>query len=67
MEEINSVNKGNIMAKPFYWSDDKLGTLIDMYQERIYLYNTKHKDYFNRDIRNKAFSEIAKEHGTTGN
>ena len=40
------------MAKSFYWSDDKLGTLIDMYQERIYLYITKHKNYFNRDIRN---------------
>ena len=55
------------MAKPFYWTHNKLGTLIDMYQERINFYNTKHKDYFNRDIRNKAFSEIAKEHGTTGN
>ena len=54
------------MSKTCYWSDEKLETLVDMFQERTYLYNVKQKEYFNRDKRNKAHSDMAKELGTTG-
>ena len=30
-----------------------------MYEDRSCLYNTKHQEYFNRDKRSKALSEIA--------
>ena len=55
-----------LMSKTCYWSDEKLETLVDMFQERTNLYNVKHKEYFNRDKRNKAHSDMAKELGTTG-
>ena len=57
------------MAKPYNynWTDEKLELCIDLYQVRPYLYNTKHSEYFNRDKRNKALSDMAKEIGTTGN
>ena len=55
------------MAKPYYWTDYCLELLIDLYQERPSLYNTKHPDYFNREKRNKALSDMAKLIGTTGN
>ena len=54
------------MSKTCYWSDEKLETLVDMFQERTYLYNVKQKEYFNRDKRNKAHSDMAKELGITG-
>ncbi len=41
------------------WTADAVGRLIDAIQERPCLYNTKLKDYFNRDKRSKAFSEIS--------
>ena len=55
-----------LLERPFYWSDEKQQVLIDIFQEKAYLYNTKHKDYFNRDIRNKVLNEMATEFGTTG-
>ena len=54
------------MTKAYHWTDDRLEFLIDLYKEGPYLYNTKHAEYFNRDMRNKALSDMAKEIGTTG-
>lgn len=40
--------------------------LITLYEEKPCLYNTKLKDYFNRDLRGKALQEIADKLGRTG-
>ena len=43
----------------YTWSYEKITELIDMYEDRPCLYNTKHQEYFNREKRRKALSEIA--------
>ena len=40
--------------------------LINLYEERPCLYNTKCTDYHNRDHRRKSLEEIANKIGTTG-
>ena len=40
--------------------------LIDLFEERPCLFDTKHKDYFNRDLRSKALDQISKEIGFPG-
>lgn len=50
----------------FEWTEVNVSELISLYEERPCLYNTKSKDYFNRDHRSKALDEIAKKLGTTG-
>ena len=42
----------------YTWTHDKLVEFNDLYKERPCLYSTKHKNYFNRDTRSKALSEI---------
>ena len=48
------------------WTIEKTAELIDLYQEKPCLYNTKHKNYFNRDHRAKALSEISEVIGLEG-
>ncbi|XP_060875195.1 uncharacterized protein LOC132948646 [Metopolophium dirhodum] len=40
------------------WSNEKCLLLIDLYKESTNLWNTKHKDYRNRYIRQDSFLEI---------
>ena len=46
-------------SNTYTWTAEKIFELIDLYEERLCLYDTKHKDYFNRDLRGKALAEIA--------
>ena len=41
------------------WTLAKVAELIDLYELRPCLYQTNHKEYFNRDARSKALGEIA--------
>ena len=41
------------------WTTEKIAELIRKFEARPCLYQTNHKDYFNRDIRSKTFQEIA--------
>ena len=45
------------------WTPEKISELNE---EKPCLYNTKHKDYFNRDLRGKALSEISEVIGLEG-
>ena len=47
------------MASSSLWTADAISELISHYQERPCLYDTKIKDYFDRDKRSKALAEIA--------
>ena len=38
---------------------EKTSELIELYEERRLLYNTKDKNYRNRDLRSKALAEAA--------
>ena len=49
-----------------FWTNEKLSELIDLYEQYQCLYNVKHKDYHNRDLRSKANLEIAKAMGCSG-
>ena len=40
------------------WSTERTSDLIDLYKDQTCLFNSKHKQYFNRDRRSKALSEI---------
>ena len=42
------------------WTEGMVSELITLYEERPCLYNTKAKDYFNRDLRRKSLEEIGK-------
>ena len=48
------------------WTTETVSDLIDLFEERPCLYNTKHKDYFNRDLRSIALEEISREIGFPG-
>ena len=48
------------------WTEGVVSELITLYEERPCLYNTKAKDYFNRDLRRKSLEEIANILGKTG-
>ena len=48
------------------WTNEAVTELIDLYEERPCLYDTKHKDYYNRDLRGRALSEIADKTGFSG-
>jgi len=39
------------------WSNEKAAELITMYEQEPCLYNTKNKDYHNRDLRSLKISE----------
>ena len=41
------------------WTTEMIDRLIDLYEERPCLYNTKMKEYHDRDLRKKALEEIA--------
>ena len=41
------------------WTAELIDRLIELYQERPCLYNTKMKEYHDRDMRKKALEEIA--------
>ena len=48
------------------WTDNEVFSLIEIWSEYENLYNTKHKNYFNRDTRHKSLSSVErnlKEHG----
>ena len=47
------------MAGSFHWTEEKTAELIDLYQERPCLYNTKLKEYHNRDLRKRSIEEMA--------
>ena len=40
------------------WTDDEINVLIEAWAEHEYLYNTKQKTYFNRDIRQKSLTSM---------
>ena len=48
------------------WTMDKITELIDLYEDYPCLYNTKDKNYHDRDCRNKAVAEIAAKLEITG-
>ena len=50
----------------FQWSYAKVEQLIDVIENRECLYNTKSKDYHNRDKRRSAMQEIATALTATG-
>ena len=54
------------MAVEFRWMDEKVEELITLLEEKPCLFNTKPKDYFNRDKKKKAHEEIATALGITG-
>lgn len=55
-----------IMAVSEYrWTEERVEELISLFEERPCLYNTKAKDYFNRDKKKKALDEIAAVLGAT--
>ena len=41
------------------WSVETIGKLIELKEERPCLYNTKMKEYHDRDLRKKAMDEIS--------
>jgi len=45
------------------WTTSKIVELISLYEEMPCLYETTSKDYFNRDLRNKALQEIVERLG----
>ena len=45
------------------WTTAKVVSLIALYEERPCLYETTSKEYFNRDLRNKALQEIVESLG----
>ncbi len=50
-----------------FWTTEKVTELIDMYKQYSCLYNTKDKDYHNRNLRSQAISNLAKAMGCEGN
>ena len=48
------------------WSVERISALIDLYEAHPCLYNTKSKDYHDRDCRVKAIAEIATALEVTG-
>ena len=48
------------------WSNEKVSELIDAFQAKPCLYNTKHKSYHNRDLRRKAHVELSELTGFPG-
>ena len=40
------------------WTDDEVNVLIEAWAKHENLYNTKHKTYFNRDIRQKSLTSM---------
>lgn len=40
------------------WEDDEIYSLIELWSQKEHLYNTKHKDYYNRDTRQNSLSLI---------
>jgi len=49
-----------------HWTEERIDELISLFEDRPCLYNTKSKDYHNRDRRKKAFDEIAATLEVTG-
>ena len=47
------------MAKSITWTTEKVSELIELYEAYPCLYNTKDKSCFDRDLKSKAFAEIA--------
>ena len=48
-----------LAAVSYDWSLDQVSQLIDLFEERDYLYVTTNKDYLNRDKRRKGLKEIS--------
>lgn len=47
------------------WNYENVEQLVELYEQRPCLYDTKSKDYFNRDVRNVALQDITKILNTT--
>ena len=61
------VNKSEKMASTSIdWTYENIEQLIELYEQRPCLYDTRSKDYFNQDVRNDAIQDIAKVLNTTG-
>ena len=50
----------------FKWTNDKIEKLLDMYEEREHLYNTKHEKYYDRVWKEHGYNEIATALEVTG-
>ena len=50
----------------FRWTAEHIDELITLYEDRPCLYNTKSRNYFNRDLRGKALEEIGTAMGING-
>ena len=50
----------------FRWTEEHIDELIALYEDRPCLYNTKSRNYFNRDLRRKALEEIGTAIGSNG-
>jgi len=50
----------------FFWRDDLVQELIEMYRERTCLYDSKSKDYHNREMKKRCYEEMAEQVGASG-
>ena len=50
----------------FFWRDELVQELIDLYRERPCLYDSKSKDYHNREMKKKCYEEMAEHVGASG-
>lgn len=50
----------------FVWRDELVQELIELYRVRPCLYDSKSKDYHNRDQKKKCYEEMAQNLGSTG-
>ncbi len=60
-----NVNQNGELTK-FFWRDELVQELIDMYRERTCLYDSKSKDYHNREVKKKCYEEMADQIGSSG-
>lgn len=49
----------------FAWRDELVRKLIELYRDKPCLYDTRSKQYHNRDLRKKCYEEIAEQLGST--
>ena len=50
----------------FKWTDNLTDRLVDLYQEREYLYDTTSDQYHNKDVREMGLKEISFQLSLTG-
>ena len=64
-ESAKKMATNNDLSSRFAWRDDLVRELIELYREKPCLYDTRSKQYHNRDLRRKCYEEIAEHLGST--